>query len=302
MLSAFLIIPNAHASAFKMVKWEYVSAGLLALLFVCGAVIWSCMYAIIYHPLLHLNWKKANCTITEVRFFRIYSTIGTDINVYTTTVESNSTQIGTGYSCASSAYEASISLDLAFSNYPYEYIRCDNSFVSGQCNSGELLQPSWFCVDYNDQEKFPVGGRVECKYHINGDEHAKNYTYPQDGEDFIDVLFKDEVYIPMADYIALWVCVFGLMCVLPCILLSCLGLFIPLGWCSLAERQKYKDFYRRFLCCRRKQVPICIKACGDLQAQIPPAPSIVWLYTVKNHPEHFPLKTTLVREIADFLS
>jgi hypothetical protein len=281
-----------------------VAVVLLSVVFVMGIVIWSCMYFIIYYPLLHRTWRDANCTITEVRDFKTESSsLSVALSVYAAEVTSKNTRIGVGYGCSSTAYDALMSAEISSGDYPYEYIDCRGSAVnSDSCYEDELLQPSWLCFNHKDRPLYQVASRWKCKYYINGDEHAESYTYPQSGEDFIEVLYKDEVYIPMADYVILWVVVFGMMCVLSCILLSWLGLFIPLGWCSLAERQKYKDFYRRFLCCRRKQVPICIKACGDLQAQIPPAPSIVWLYTVKNHPEHFPLKTTLVREIADFLS
>lgn len=282
-----------------MDKWVRVSVWLLGLVFIAGVIIWSCIYFIIYYPLLRRSWTQATCTVTEVRDFRVYSLMSTEIQVYTAVIYSNNSRIGEGYGCASTASEAAISRDAAAGHYPYQYMECDISYVSGgPCKEGELLQPAWFCVDYGDRGKYQVGSSVECQYDVNGETQADNYTHPQEGGDFIEVLFKDEVYIPMADYIALWVCAFGFMCVLPCVL-CCIGLVFPLGWCSYDEREKYRDFYYRFLCCQRKKLPGCIEARGKLESKIPPAPVIVWLRTVKS--QRIPLKTALVREVADYL-
>ena len=144
------------------------------------------------------------------------------------------------------------------------------------------------------------GWQCGVQVYVNGDTHAEQYTHPREGEDFIEVLFKDEVYIPTADYVALWVCVFGFMCVLLWVL-CILGLPIPLGWCTYVEREKYRDFYHRFLWCRRKKLPSCIEVRGRLEDKTPPAPIIVWLHTVKTQAKHFPLKAALVREVADYL-
>lgn len=284
-----------------MEKGVKVVAVLLSVMFVAGIIIWSCMYFIIYYPLLHRTWKDANCTITEVRNFTLFYLSETGFSVYTVEVYNNNTLIGVGYGCSSTSYQASLSLEIIGGGYAYEYIDCSNPGITvGHCNEEELLQPSWLCFNPEDKYLHQIGRSEECKYYVNGDESAGSYGYPRSGEDFIEVLFQDEVYIPSADYIALWVCVFGLMCVLPC-LLCFLGLPIPLGWCSFAERLKYEDFYHRFICCRKKKVPLCIEICGDLQAQIVPAPCIVWLYTVKRHPELFPMKTVLIREVCDYL-
>jgi hypothetical protein len=285
-----------------MEKRVKVAAVLLSVVFVMGIIIWSCMYFIIYYPLLHRIWKDANCTITEIRNFTMIYVLVTEFSVYAAEVTSNNTRIGVGYGCSSTSYQATLSLEIASGGYPYKYLDCSSPGITVvSCYEDELLQPSWLCFDPEDKYLRQIGNSVECKYYINGDESAESYAYPQSGEDFIEVLYQDEVYIPMADYIALWVCVFGLMCVLPC-LLCFLGLPIPLGWCSLAERLKYKDFYHRFICCRKKQVPRCIEACGDLQAQITLAPCIIWLYTVKSRPGLFPMKTVLIREVCDYLA
>jgi hypothetical protein len=173
--------------------------------------------------------------------------------------------------------------------------------VSGECKEDEEILPNWLCLDYAEVDQYQVGNRVECKYYINGNDHADNYFYPQSGADFIEVLYQNEVYIPMADYIALWVYVFGLLCVVPCLASPCV-IGIWLGWWSREEKQKYRDFYHRFLRCRRTLKPGCLEAIGGLETKIPPAPIIVWLHTVKNCPHLFPLKTALVREIGDYLS
>ena len=285
-----------------MEKWVKVAVLLLALIFVAGIVIWSCMYFIIYYPLLHRTWTKANCTITEVRDFTITYMTVTELSVYTAIVESNNTVVGEGYGCSSSANEAVLNVEIVGGTYPYEYMDCSDIYLvpSDSCKEDELLQPNWMCFDQSDKYGFQVGNRVECKYYVNGNENADTYTYPQAGENFIEVLYHEEVFIPMADYIALWLCVFGLMCVLPWVLCF-LGLPIPLGWYTAAERQKYRDFYRRFLCCRRKQLPRCIEDCGDIYAKVPPASIIVWLYTVKTQAQHFPLKVALIREVADYI-
>jgi len=213
--------------------------------------------------------------------------------------DGNQTLAGPGYACASDYYDSSIAYDGTDGYFPYRYRDCsDMHLVSGHCKEAEILQPNWLCLSLAEVDKYKVGNRVECKYYVNGQEGAD--TYPQAGEDFIEVLYQEAVYIPMGDYIALWVCVFGLMCVLPWVLCF-LGLPIPLGWCTAAERQKYRDFYRRFLCCRRKQLPRCIEDCGDIYAKVPPASIIVWLYTVKTQAQHFPLKVALIREVADYI-
>ena len=273
---------------------------LLVLVFIMGIILWSCIYFLVYYPLLHRSWTKANCTITEVRNFQINFIRTTNFSVYTAKVESGGIAVGEGYGCSSSANEQVLTEQISHYVYPYQYLDCSDIFVepSEACKEDELLQPSWMCFDPSDMHE--VGNQVECKYYVNGNENADTYTYPQAGEDFLEVLYQEAVYIPMGDYIALWVCVFGLMCVLPWVLCF-LSLSIPLGWCTVVERQKYRDFYHRFLCCRKKQLPSCIQACGDIHSKIPPAPIIVWLHTVKAHAQQFPLKAALVREVADYL-
>ena len=274
---------------------------LLGLVLICGVVIWACMYFIIYYPLLDRTWIPANCTITNIRAFTIGALTTNYFNVYTAAVEVNNTVLGLGYGCASTAYDASISEDLAEGLYGYEYYGCGGLwvYVYDECYEGELLQPNWLCFDYLDVDEYQVGTRTPCKYYLNG--HGPDFSYPQEDADFIEVIYQDEVYIPWADYNALWVCVFGGMICLPC-LLCILCLSVPFGWCTASERQKYKDCYDRYLKCRCKQKPRCLQEFGDLFEKIGPNPLIIWLFTVKKAKDLAVLKHALVREVADFIS
>ena len=265
-----------------------------------GVLIWSCMYFIIYAPLLERTWKPANCSISEIRGISISSLSTTYFSVYTAVVEVNNTVLGLGYGCASSDYEAIIGDDLGLGWYPYEYAGCSGvTWMTNECYDWELLQPPWFCFDYDDKDEYQVGNRTPCKYYLNGS--GPDFSYPQVDADFIEVIYQDEVYIPWADYYALWVCVFGGMICLPC-LLCILCLSVPFGWCTASERQKYKDCYDRYLKCRCKQKPRCLQEFGDLFEKIGPNPLIIWLFTVKKAKDLAVLKHALVREVADFIS
>lgn len=283
-------------------KCKVVVTVFVSVVFVVGVVVWSSIYFIIYYPLLHRTWTRANCTITESRPFTTSYATYQALVVYAAIVEEgNRTLPGLGYGCASNLFDSAITYEGGDGYYPYQYRDCSSMLVvNGECKEDEEIQPNWLCLDYTKVEQYQVGNRVECKYYINGNEHADDYLYPQPGADFIEVLYQDEVYIPMGDYIALWVCVFGLLCVVPC-LASPYIIGIWLGWWSRVEQQKFRDFYHRFLRCRRARKPGCIEAVG-LESKIPPAPIIVWLYTVKNCPHLFPLKTAFIREIGDYLS
>ena len=123
--------------------------------------------------------------------------------------DGNQTLAGPGYACASDYYDSSIAYDGTDGYFPYRYRDCsDMHLVSGHCKEAEILQPNWLCLSLAEVDKYKVGNRVECKYY--GNENADTYTYPQAGEDFIEVLYQEAVYIPMGDYIALWVCVSAL--------------------------------------------------------------------------------------------
>lgn len=304
--------------------------GVLALIFALGITIWACLYYIVYVPIFDLSWKTGNCTIVKIRelektvWYEIdeessYSTVEkSGYSIYTVFVENATAYIGQGFTCSSDDYEGAISYKDENEEFLYDYTDCRDD---ERCYPGEIAMPNWYCANSADSENFYIGRRLECKYSIKGDENAALFGYIREDGDYIEVLFKDEVYYPRTDYIALWVCVFGFMVVLPvllCILgLPCLldccssegrkniGEFLVLctcGWCSEAERAKCLDCCDRFVCCKRKKRPRCLETYGDLFKPVTAPPVITWLFTVRKVSSLQGMKPNLVHEVADFLA
>lgn len=269
--------------------------------FVLGFVVWAGIYFGIYYPLITKDWTDSHCVVTAIEHYQTGYTSTHLYTQYKLAVEVDG-RILPGYGCESSENRSSISSYYYDNAYPYQYKECSKAYVEhGVCRSSQVFLPRWMCLGFKGIPQYQIGDTVECKYNINGDENADSFTYPQDGSDFIEVIFTSSLYIPQGDYIALWVIPFGLMSVLPCVIILFCAFPICLGWLQPEERDKMLDFGERFVLCRRKQRPRCLQAFGTELDHIEPSPILVWLFTLKKHPHPFPMKKTLAREIGDYL-
>lgn len=285
-----------------MVSGKAVGLGVVAIaLFVVGFPIWAGIFFGMYYPLKDRDWKDSVCIVTDVEHYQTgYTT--THLYVQYKLAVQTKERVVPGYACESSENHSAISSNSEDNAYPYEYAKCDSHIERGVCRPGQLFLPRWICNGYKGIPQYVVGDAVECKYYVNGDLDAESFSYPRKGEDFVEVLFKDEVYFPTDDYNALWVIPFGLMSILPCVLVCIFVCPEVLGWCRYDERQKYYDFWERFVCCKRSAKPRRLRRYGDFLEKVEPKPILVWLFSVKKHPTVFKFKANLVHEIADYLA
>ena len=279
----------------------------LGLLFLLGTAIWSGIYFGIYYPLLHRDWKDANCTLTSLHRYKTYD-YSTNSRATVVLYEArirviNGTLPYFGYACETPYYHADISDTSGDGKYPYSYVDCEDvDLWEGECMKYQLFQPKWMCLGYeNDQQRYKIGDSDSCKYYIHGENRNFERHYPNSVSSFVEILFQAEIYIPKGHYYALWVIPFGLMGVFTTFLGLLAAIGLPLGWFSDSECQKYGDFCVRFVCCRRKKRPKCVIQLGAELTRIQPAPVIVWLYLTRRHAEGLRVKQHFVREIADYL-
>lgn len=273
-----------------------------AVVFILGFPIWAGIYFGIYYPLLSKDWIDSTCLVTGLESYQTGYTLTHLYTQYKLAVEVDGRWLP-GYACESSENHSDLSSYYYDNAYPYEYKLCSEAYVQhGACRPDQVFLPRWLCLGFRGIPQYEIGDKVECKYNINGDEGADSFTYPQEGSDFIEVIFTSEMYLPEGDYVALWVIPFGLMTALPCVLVLCCTLPLLLGWCDASERDKCQDFGVRFLLCRRKERPQCLQAFGSELEKIEPQPVLVWLFALKKHPEIVTMKKNLVREIADYLA
>jgi len=283
-------------------KAAMVVAGGCCGLFILGFVVWAGIYFGIYHPLLRKDWMDSLCVVTAIEHYQTGYTATHLYTQYKLAVEVEG-RVLPAYACESSENRSELSSYYYDNAYPYQYKECSKAYVQhGVCRSGQVFLPRWMCLGFKGIPQYQVGDTVECKYTVNGDKDAESFSYPRDGSDFIEVIFTSSLYIPQGDYIALWVIPFGLMSVLPCLVIWCCLGPVRLGWLLSEERDKVLDFGERFLLCRRKKRPRCLRAFGADLDKIEPQPILMWLFTIKKLPQPFPMKRTLVREIADYLA
>lgn len=73
-----------------------------------------------------------------------------------------------------------------------------------------------------------VGDTLKCKWVLNSEDNEDvedaDLEYPKIDGEFIEVMFKDDIWVPIHDYNANMVICLGLMSILPCIILCFVAL------------------------------------------------------------------------------
>ena len=161
---------------------------------------------------------------------------------------------------------------------------------------------------------FEVGDHVDCKWNLNrpdpmGTEEVEDvdsWSYPREGEYFIEVIFMDEVHLPRSEYLALMIVALGFGILLPivCILIA------SLGYTSVFQRENIEVltdvisdfcnaiFIRKKGYIRRNRRRELAKKNLDHFDKV-----FIWMYTYKNTKDtQFKFSATLAREVTSFIS
>jgi len=236
------------------------SAFVNVVLFLIGLPIWAGIYYGIYHPFLSRNWTDDQCHLTDSNFAHFKNNF--DYHEYVVW-EVSIQSIGLkGYGCFSNKHSDSIAT-LAYDDlgqqafYPYQY---------GKYNGSESTEwfPRWICSSLSERSAFREDNTFNCKWWLRthsgeADPFKVEVGSPAQTGSFIEVMFKDEVYIPPADYWCLMIFPLGIMTIFT----SCLNLFvfmpILLGVCSGRKFLALKDFFYLKILKRKDYIPELVK-------------------------------------------
>jgi len=163
---------------------------------------------------------------------------------------------------------------------------------------------------------FENGDLVDCKWNLNRPaatvfsskevEDVDKWSYPREGEYFIEVIFMDEVHMPRDQYLTLMILALGIcmLCPLCCILCASLGYssvfqnenyevivdFLADSWAAVRRKKKGYIARRRRRALAKKNLDHFEKV-------------FIWMYAYKNLKEtQFKFSTTLAREVTQFIS
>ena len=224
--------------------WE-IGVLVNSVLFLIGFPIWAGIYLEIYHPLLSRNWKdESMCKVLD-DFYYYFDGDGHEYYLYKVGFDIDGLGVE-GYACFSDRYSDSIAIraydDSSNGTYYYPY-----SYARYRSASKILCLPRWLCSPLSEKSFFPKGRTVNCKWWLNDPSSESNPSKvtegpPVEGSSFVEVMFKEKIYIPPGDFWCLMVLPLGLMSILT----SCLNIFLcgPMALKSCIKREftACKDF------------------------------------------------------------
>jgi hypothetical protein len=226
-------------------------------LIVTGTAIFLGVYLGVYLPLVQREFRDGTCYVQNSTYILSYIDVTYSYNVIQVLIDIEGRQYR-ARACTSSAYASLAADQSSFGAYPYKYVDCDSVGSSYSCSKDELLMPRWFCD--TDINYYYEGSMEDCRWHLykwdfpvsNDYPDLDTEDYPQEGEQFLEIIFNGVDYYPQAELIALWVVPFGLMSVLPTLILLCLILPSQLGLFNERPRLLCLDCFERVFCCRCK--------------------------------------------------
>jgi hypothetical protein len=181
------------------------------------------VYFGIYFPLLVRDFEETECIVADVQEYFTFDLLGHEYTQYKLGVDIEGV-IFPGYGCESSGAYDGITNNFRDGVYPYQFADCEEHIHQGSCQDDQLFLPSWMCTDHQPLLIFEVGDKVKCWWHYyKWDDSVSSDTpdvdsdldYPKLGKDFIEVMFRDSVHLPLGDYYCLWVLCFGIFTALP---------------------------------------------------------------------------------------
>ncbi|CAG9333389.1 unnamed protein product [Blepharisma stoltei] len=231
-------------------------------LYVVGICVWTGIFFVIYYPFIKIDYREATCTITDVTTFTITATTVISYHSYGLNIYiSNSSY--RAYGCVSGSVETMISATVMSYYYPYMYIPCDDSYYINpvkSCLDDQLFLPLWTCKNASNAY-LTVGSSFTCKWWLADKDgetdpaKSERITYPGDGNSWIEVLFKDHIYIPTDDYNALWAIPFTLLICIPLIII----VWVNCGTYCCGYSEEFRRLFRyweaKYIKCKRAKKP-----------------------------------------------
>jgi len=243
-----------------------------SIIFLIGFPIWTGIFFGIYFPLTNRDWEQTICKVTEIKTYNFrYIEWHTYIQ-YKLAVKIDDKHYP-GYACESSRYNDRPDNYMPSNTYPYNYGSCDTeSLGKGEvCTKDLVLLPRWLCSPLESTPAFSVGDVVKCKWWLNHpegktDPRGEKLSYPKEDKAFLEVMFKDKVYIPEHDYNALMVIPLGLMSVIPALLIIFCALPGVFGLYTKENFSKCKDCCLLYVIRKKGYIPKSKKFIPKLNA------------------------------------
>ncbi|CAG9317180.1 unnamed protein product [Blepharisma stoltei] len=236
----------------KDLKNVLVYSGLLILV---GFPIWAGIYFGIYFPLENRSYEDAICKVTSIDTYITYQLY----YQYKLSVLIDGVYYP-GYGCESNAADSIVSDYTNGNVYPYSYSSCIQDKGDSKCLPGQLFLPRWSCSKTHGVPRFAIGNSVKCKWWLHNKDgktdpsEIKNFGYPKSNHTFIEVLFKDKIYIPKDDYRALWVIPFGFLTVLPILVIMTAFLWEFFKFTPV-KRAELKDWIAKVIMRKKIKIP-----------------------------------------------
>ena len=189
--------------------------GVNIFLFFIGFPIWAGIYFGIYYPFLTREWTDDQCQLGSVFYMNDYLQ-DHQYSMYEVWILGLGLK---GYACFSNRYSDSVGSYASYKYfywYPYDYPICD--YIEYK-----YCLPRWICNAHSERNDFIEGRAFNCKWWLNtpldeSDPSKVELSIPSESSSFIELMLKEEVYIPPGDYWCLMVFPLGLMSCLTCFL------------------------------------------------------------------------------------
>ncbi|CAG9333388.1 unnamed protein product [Blepharisma stoltei] len=230
--------------------------------YVVGISVWAGIFFGVYYPLVKRDYKEAPCIVSDFLSFTIADITTRNYHSYSLYIYINNSSYR-AYGCISDSAEMIISSPYMGIYYPYMYTPCDDSYYvspSDSCLDDQLFLPLWTCKNAS-YAYLPAGSSFTCKWWLADKDgetdpaKSENITYPGYGNSWIEVLFKDDVYIPTDDYNALWVIPFGFLTIIPLIIVVWFNCGIYCCGYSAEFKQLFAYWYTKYIKCKRAKKP-----------------------------------------------
>mmetsp|Transcript_146 Transcript_146/g.180 ORF Transcript_146/g.180 Transcript_146/m.180 type:complete len:314 (-) Transcript_146:72-1013(-) len=284
---------------------------LFTCVFVIGFTLWLSIYLSIFYPFIARDFRKASCNILNNNY-NISTSVELDASDYYdhTLLLDIDGQEYTGHACQSDGESDSAGDFYVFSEYPYNYFKCEDSVLdTTKCAPDQLYFPRWFC---ESKLTGPYSGTIDCYWHLYKWDYppSNDYPaspndivqYPQRDEDFLEILFSDSKPYDEDGLLALWIIPFGLAALPSFLALFFCMIPLRLGWCNEKNKFCVQDFFERLFCCRwRRFTPRWFR-------KYPPKKLSIelfgpWLFALKRlKKKDFHIPKPLIREIASYIS
>jgi hypothetical protein len=273
---------------------------------IIGFPIWAGLYFTAYEPYLNRDWSDSNCTIIDIQ---TYITLHTSWQVYIqykALLEIDG-KTYPGYGCESTASKLRPDDYSVDDSYPYSYVECEKYHRGGdQCPEELIFLPKWLCMPYEGAPAFSIGEVVNCKWWLRSmhaePEEVEKLSYPTYDGDFIELMFQDEMYIPINDYNALWVIPFGLMSMIPFIILMFWVIPSLKGYCDEESFDRLKDIFDIYIKCK-KVIPRNVRRLPAPYLNNKGESCTPWLYAYEHSiSKKRKINDAMLREICEYIS